>query len=324
MIRRCARAGSPWSFRAGRTAVQVPMASPPCAASPARCGCRPRRPCCAMRRPRWGSIPKRFWRTWGWTRPPWPVCAARGWCSRPAAARIAARADRRPGWKSTRIRGDASYCRHPSPGRRSAGRAPVHHGPARPRGTGAAPAAKAPCAHLPSSSSPWPPRCWAPWQRAAPCRAIRTTATVPVRPTAPPIPSARPIPTADRSRCMNSPPTWSPGPAIPWSFPRRGMWCVPPPGTTPWRERRDRDERERAWRERRDREAWGGRPPPGTRAGTGKAAGTRPGQGPGPSLSGTLQDEARRQADQQRWRDDMRSRGRLPPQEAPNRVFPRP
>ncbi|ATG93415.1 hypothetical protein QRO11_07715 [Paracidovorax citrulli] len=115
-----------------------------------------------------------------------------------------------------------------------------------------------------------------------------------------------------------------PRPGYPVVVPPPGYVVRPSPWDDAWRERRDRDERERAWRERRDREAWeAGRRQERERERERQRERDRA-RGPGPSLSGTLQDEARRQADQQRWRDDMRSRGRLPPQEAPNRVFPRP
>lgn len=119
-----------------------------------------------------------------------------------------------------------------------------------------------------------------------------------------------------------------PRPGYPVVVPAPGYAVRPNPWDDNWRERRDRDDRDRAWRDRRDREAWeAGRRQERDRERERERQRERDrdrARVPGPSLSGTLQDEARRQGEQQRWRDEMRSQGRLPPQEAPNRIFQRP
>lgn len=115
----------------------------------------------------------------------------------------------------------------------------------------------------------------------------------------------------------------APRPGYPVVVPAPGYAVRPNPWDDGWRERRDRDDRDRAWRERRDREAWEARERERQRERDRDRDRDRA-RPPGPSLSGTLQQESRRKADEQRWRDEMRSQGRLPPQEGPGRLFQRP
>lgn len=107
-----------------------------------------------------------------------------------------------------------------------------------------------------------------------------------------------------------------PRPGYPVVVPAPGYAVRPNHWDDNWRERRDREAWEAGRRQERDRERERERQRERDRDRDRARV-------PGPSLSGTLQDEARRQGEQQRWRDEMRSQGRLPPQEAPNRLFQR-